>query len=567
MGRNATLGTEWKKCAQVLTVTLSPLLPPFRPPRLEEFSARPPIRAMLASVLLHLAAVSVVLCLLPLLPLAFPFSNEIVIQPEIRADHVIYLPTPYLPQLEDSGGAAAGKTGASGGRTGHHPQQVIRVARKSVVVKAVAEANLPVLPPGVPAANLVSFPAPAAAPNLPSHRPVVPAPPMEPARRVSQLTTVNAGPVVVPPPPDMGPRELSKRSLILPVAEVVAPAPSAGSRKVSDFAQPSTLGIQDVVAPASPNISADIKAVNWETSATQVMPPAAPAAADVAHSGEAVNSKSSGGSPGGKGLVLSGSPGEQVGVPAGAGSGSMALSPAGMTISGLGGTETGTGVGTGSGSGSGKSGSGSGGGASGTGLGSSSSASGGASRAPGPGGSGTGGHPSSVPGVFIQGGNVYVPSFATGAGANAKLPPEHAPGRTPTITIVATARSGGALNIYGLLKGSKVYTVYIETSIGPVVLQYAEQKPGTNAGFNSDLSPPEPFSTSLPVKLARVPVLIACVLGRDGVLHNIRVMKSGSADVAHQIEVALQTWRFRPARNGPRAVDVDAVLGFDIDTR
>ena len=160
-----------------------------------------------------------------------------------------------------------------------------------------------------------------------------------------------------------------------------------------------------------------------------------------------------------------------------------------------------------------------------------------------------------------------MPSFAGGAGASATLPPEHASSRTPTITIVATARSGGALNIYGVLKGSKVYTVYIDTAIGPVVLQYAEPTPGTRAEFNSDLRAPEPIDTRLPADLPRTPVVIACVLGRDGGLRNIRVMKAGAADSAHQIEVALQNWRFRPARSGQRAVDVDAILGFNIDTR
>jgi hypothetical protein len=172
-----------------------------------------------------------------------------------------------------------------------------------------------------------------------------------------------------------------------------------------------------------------------------------------------------------------------------------------------------------------------------------------------------------MPGVSIRGGNVYVPSFAAGTGATAKLPAEHGPRRIPTITIVATPRSGGALNLYGLFKGSKVYTVYLDTSIGTVVLQYAEQKPGTSTEFDADLSAPEPIDTTLPAKLPHAPVIIVCVVSRDGGLRNIRVMKAASADLAHQIEVALQSWRFRPARKGQHAIDVDAVLGFDIDTR
>jgi hypothetical protein len=168
---------------------------------------------------------------------------------------------------------------------------------------------------------------------------------------------------------------------------------------------------------------------------------------------------------------------------------------------------------------------------------------------------------------LIQGGNVYVPSFGSGSGVNATPPPQRGAGRSPTVTIVATARSGGALNLYGFFKGSKVYTVYLDTSVGPVVLQYAEQRSGVSNGFGTDLTAPVPIDTTLPAKLPHAPVIIACTLSSDGGLRNIRIMKVGVPDAAHQIEVALRGWRFHPVRKGQRAIDVDAVLGFDIDTR
>lgn len=566
----STAEVDWGRRTQVFSISEQPL-PPFRPPRIEEFSAKPPIRTMLASLFLHLAAVSVIVGLLPLLPLAFPFANEITIkQPEIRSDHVIYVPSAYLPQLQDSGGAESGKSGVSGGRSGYHSKQTIRVVRKSVIVKAVAEADLPVLPAAVPAANVVSLSVRSSAPMLPPHHPVAPAPPTTVQRPISNITAVSSGPLVVPPAPGRGARELSQKSLVLPVAEVVAPAPALGTRKLSDLAQAHHLDGEAVVPPPSPNVSADIHARNLETLTTQVTPPSVAPVVNAAASSDAETgpvTDSNSGSPKPHQLVVSGSPGEQVGVPLGGGSGSLALSPSGMSNSGLGGTGSGSGIGTGSGSGSGKSGSGTGAASSGTGMGASLTAKGGGSLSPGPGGSGTGLHPGNMPGVSIQGGNVYVPSFGSGGGLNASLPPDHGPHRSPTVTIVATARSGGALNIYGLFKGSKVYTVYIDTALGPVVLQYAEQRPGGGAEFNSDLSAPEPVDTRLPKKLSSGTVIITCTLGRDGGLHNIRVMKSASADAAHAIEAALQSWRFHPARNGPRAVDVDAVLGFGVDTR
>jgi len=569
-GRQAPSPDKWREtCAQVL---IQPPLPPFRPPRLVEFPYNPPLRPVLASSLLHLAAVLVIVGLLPLLPLAFPFNNAITIQqPDIRSDHIIYLPPGYLPQLQDSGGAESAKAGTSGGRTGHHPNQRIRVARTSVVTKGIAEAHLLVLPPTVPAANLVSFAGRAHTPALPLAQPALPLPPISVARPISQIALSNPDPAVVPPPPDLSKRDLPKSNLVLPRVKVVAPVLSLDKRKLSDLTQLPALETKNVVAPVPPNVSADIGNRKLETSVPQVAPPPIPtsvqASPSAANPTAMASPVSNGGSSNTHDLVLSGSPGERVGVPTSAGSGSLAVSSTGMGSSGLGGTGGGAGVGEGSGSGNAKEGRGIGAGGDGSGVGASSTAKGGLSPTAGPGGSGTGVHPSSLPGVSIQGGNVYVPSFGSGSGVSARSHVETGPGRSPTITIVATARSGGALNIYGLFKGSKVYTVYLDTPAGPVVLQYAERKSGMSTGFETDLTAPVPIDLTLPVKLPHAPVIIACILSRSGWLQNIRVMKAGAADAAHQIEVALKGWRFYPARNGQRAIDVDAVLGFDIDTR
>ena len=182
-----------------------------------------------------------------------------------------------------------------------------------------------------------------------------------------------------------------------------------------------------------------------------------------------------GGSTSGNGIVLSSQPGSKVGVPGGAGAGSLALSPAGGNKLGVGEGQGGEGIARGEGSGSGFSGEGPGGAKSGAGLGSDASAHGGISPYPGSGGAGTGtvGKPP-LPGVSVHGGNniITLPSFGADASSTT------APGRTsamkgregPDITIVGTSRSGGAFNYYGTLKGDKVYTIYLETALGPAVL-------------------------------------------------------------------------------------------------
>ena len=81
-----------------------------------------------------------------------------------------------------------------------------------------------------------------------------------------------------------------------------------------------------------------------------------------------------------------------------------------------------------------------------------------------------------VPGVSISGGKnvITLPSFGS-------TPEPSALARSATpkslgngITVIAGPRAGGALNLYGVLKGDQIYTIYINTKIGTAVLQFAD---------------------------------------------------------------------------------------------
>src|SRR5580704_9022040 len=278
-----------------------------------------------------------------------------------------------------------------------------------------------------------------------------------------------------------------------------------------------------------------------------------------------------GGNTNGNGIVLSSQPGSKVGVPGGAGAGSLALSPAGGNKLGVGEGQGGEGIARGEGPGSGFSGSGSGGAKSGEGLGADAAAHGGISPYPGSGGAGTGtvGKPP-LPGVSVHGGNniITLPSFGSDGGS------ANAPGRTsamkktegPDITIVGSSRSGGAFNLYGTLKGDKVYTIYIDTALGPVVLEYADPVSATHP-YAEDLIAPHPMRTDLPANLKRSRLVIACVLDRSGLVRNARVVEPGSHEFTTKVLAALPAWKFRPAFRGEQPVEVNALLGFDIDTR
>lgn len=278
-----------------------------------------------------------------------------------------------------------------------------------------------------------------------------------------------------------------------------------------------------------------------------------------------------GGSSHGTGVIVSSQPGSQVGVPGGGGTGSLALSPAGSGKPGLGGSGAGSGIGRGSGPGSGFSGDGSGAGNTGSGVGSDAHARGGTSPYPGAGGagSGTAGKPV-MPGVSVRGGSniITLPSF--GSDGN----PPNAPRRSPVngdphgtgLTVVATSRSGGAFNFYGLLKGDRVYTIYLPTSQGTVVMQYADPTSAAHP-YAGDLTAPQPLHADLPANLSHSRLVIACLLDRSGLLHNMQILESSAAEATAKVLAALANWKFRPVLRGDQPIEVNAILGFNIDTR
>jgi hypothetical protein len=281
-----------------------------------------------------------------------------------------------------------------------------------------------------------------------------------------------------------------------------------------------------------------------------------------------------GGNTAGNAVVVSSQPGTSVGLPSSTGAGALALSPSGAAKSGLGGGGGGTGIGTGNGPGSGLRGEGSGAGRdnAGGGRGSDPNARAGISPYPGPGGAGTGtsGAPA-MPGVSVQGGTttITLPSF----GAPGGTAPSSGPGRSSTnahlgsgITIEATPRSGGVFGYYGVLKGDRNYSIYIDTSLGQAVMQYADPASAAHPSAEQ-LTAPEPMRKNLPEGLRSTHVVFVCIIDRSGDLKDLRVLEPGAAETTSKILAALHVWKFRPAFRGNEPVEVNAILGFGIDTR
>ena len=487
---------------------------------------------------------------------------------------------------------------------GPAPAEGMRSSARTPTLSQVAVAPAPRIEPdkmkAVPQLNVGVVPPSAAAPqreiaqlHLPGSQVMeVVAPPVSAPERMTNLNprlTLPAPNVVAPPPiitreaPSMGPGfgagDLQKQ--IVPPPVQVGDA-SAQRRAISGIGSAS-------VVPPTVQLgagSAQRSAVGGIGTGTAVVPPPPSVSGGGSLTGQGRGNRgagfggpldaglaaappSSNGGGSASGVVLSSQPGSKVGMPGSGGSGALAMSPSGGDKAGLGGSGGGSGIGRGDGPGSGFSGPGSGAGKEGSGPGSDPMARGGISPYPGPGGAGTGtsGTPA-MPGVSVKGGNnvVTLPSFGSGGSQSAAVRSNtHPVNKGPDITIVATSRSGGAFNFYGALKGDKVYTIYIETSLGTAVMQFADPASAAH-GYAEDLTAPQPMRADLPAGLPKARLVIGCVLDRSGLLRSPKVLEPASAVMTSKVLAALNGWKFRPALRGDQPIEVNAILGFNIDT-
>lgn len=432
---------------------------------------------------------------------------------------------------------------------------------------------------------------------------------------LTQTTSVVAPPVSAPP------RDLpSAAKLSLPAPAVVAPPPSQVSRDLNSWGGSAIGNIRTNPVPPPPSVAGGSslsrggaggltasvvpppvsvegggvqgkgnggRAAGVLVGSTPVVPPPPSLGGGRALSGSgrgnqgpgrggpldlgtaAAPPSNSGGRTPGSGIVVSSQPGTKVGVPNSGGGGSLAMSPTGTAKTGLGGSGGGAGIGKGNGPGSGMQGEGAGAGKEGAGRGSDPNAHGGVSPYPGPGGAGQGTNNSpAIPGVSVQGGNtISLPSFGSPGGDASAGPGRSSAGahQRSGVTVVATSRSGGVFSYYGLLKGDN-YSIYIETALGTAVMQYADAAAAARPAKEA-LTEPEPIRKDLPAGLRPTHVVFTCILGRTGVLKDLKVLEPGAADTTSRILAALPYWKFQPAMRGNEPVEVNAILGFGIDTR
>jgi len=432
-------------------------------------------------------------------------------------------------------------------------------------------------------------------PKLTLPAPAVIAPPPSQITRDLAKTGPGYGPgelqkQVVPPPAQMTGPSTERRALAGLGSSAVVPPPVEANGQVTSARKLGDLG---GTAPIAPPVQVSGGATSMRRAGTgnldngTVVVPPPPSVANGAALGSGRGNRgtgmgglneigsvsapaASGGSGNSTGVVVSREPGQKPGVPTNS-SGSLALSPTGGPKPGLGGSGGGTGNDFGPGAGSGATGSGPGAAKSGTGKGAELAAKGGTSPYPGTGGAGSGTvGPPPLPGVSVHGGSsniITLPSFGTNS--SAPTVPGHTSSKDQKgggITVVATSRSGGAFNFYGALKGDKVYTIYIPTSLGTAVMQFADPASAEHP-YTETLASPQPLRTDLPNDLRPSRLILSCILDKFGEIKNLRVLEPGDQALTARILAALPNWKFSPALHGNQPVEVNAILGFDIDTR
>jgi hypothetical protein len=455
---------------------------------------------------------------------------------EFHPEHyeIVYLPAHALPEMTDAGGASAGASGAAGGAALHTPEQVIRIVRGNPIIPHVVDVPRLALPRTEAPANLLvsSAPAPSVPPN---------------AIQRERITTVQAFAVTsaVAPAPEIV-RERTVAEPLLPVAPIPPPVSTAAHNEVIGgqlelpkpvAPPPEKITRNDALAAIRPGVPPpDVKVVNVGS-----MAPPRPETS----------------------VIMSSQPGAAVGKPDSQTPGAIAMSPTGAGKPGVG---EGFGSSAARGTSTGTAANGNGPAATATGKGpGESTAAVGIAPGTGPGGGGAGMVAGGVPGVTISGGKVIVPSFGSGTqahGGSARMPKEQHNMRP--VTIVATASSGGAITARSLLKGAKVYTIYIDTSAGLAFLQFSEH---AATGTQTDLTAPEPLLSPVPVDLRSARILLAGIMDRNGSLRELRVVNAASQELAQHLIDAVQRWHFRPALRGDDPVEVDAVFGLNVDTK
>ena len=359
------------------------------------------------------------------------------------------------------------------------------------------------------------------------------------------------GPPAVPPPPPMKlslPTTL--KSLTIPKTTVVATKAPDLTIPAADMPNMPAIPVPPPPLPPLQNRKTAPKDLNITAVATQGM-----------------QATSNGAVTGLLSLSLTpGPPTEKISIPEGNRYGAFTISPAGnqpgspygnnggSTSGGTGGPGSGGDASTGAGSGTKG---GGGGGAAANGLGVSTSGN--------PGAAGTAGA-----------GRLSADTLAKMVYPILRSPPKN---RFATV-VTAGPQGGGGLHIFGVLKGGKVYTIFLPMPLKNWILQYsmindpsapkAPQRNGVTIQIDFGVVPPDVerrFDFHRPTLTSdekQKMIILHGFIGADGSVEHLTVYR-GVQNVANQAaEAAFAKWKFQPAVKDGKPVPIEILLGIPL---
>ena len=149
--------------------------------------------------------------------------------------------------------------------------------------------------------------------------------------------------------------------------------------------------------------------------------------------------------------------------------------------------------------------------------------------------------------------------------------------RAPSVVVSSGPGGGGGLPVYGVLRGGKVYTIYLAMPGKNWVLQYAahDDVPKTAAASRSvamqipsPIAPPvslEQFDFHRPSaarELAARLLVLRGLIRDDGSVANLEVLKGVEPTLDETARAAFARWKFRPALRNGKAVAVEILVGI-----
>jgi len=158
------------------------------------------------------------------------------------------------------------------------------------------------------------------------------------------------------------------------------------------------------------------------------------------------------------------------------------------------------------------------------------------------------------------------------------------PGESYNITVVEGRRGGAGLGVYGVLSGKRNYTVFVPMPGGRWIMQFSEMGNATHsaaatepASFKSEIFVSSVDSITQPRPLRKVDpgkpedeelaklrgmVVLYAVIGQDGEVDRVRIVRSLNPALDVRAMAALKRWKFKAAHLGKRPIEVQALFGI-----